>query len=518
MTRLKQTKTSFVAKNLLIGSGTQVIFLLLSFVNRTVFIYFLGKEYLGLDALFTNILMVLSFAELGIGNAIIFSLYRSMVDKNKARIKAIMALYAKAYRIIGLTVFIVGLLIMPFLNLFIKNPPNIPENLYIIYFLFLLNTAISYMLSYKKAVFSADQKEYVINVSQQIFFFIQSAIQLGYLYVTHDYIGFVLIQVIGTFGLNVFLSLYANKKYTFLKGKTTEKLAKSEVKTIFQNVKALAMYKFGSIIMNGTDSIIIAAFLGLGIVGIYSNYLLIIAAVVTVLSRALNSITGSIGHLNTSDDTAKKEQVFKQLFFIVSWIYFVLAILLFNIINPFISLWIGDSFLLGTGTVLAIVASFYVNGMQFASYTYRTTMGLFRQGRYVPIAMAVLNIILSIIGAIYFGLIGIIIATIISRLVTTTIIDPYLVYRFGFQKKVRSYFKMYLTYTSITALTFAASIPVMNWIYQGTWLTLILCAAVLFLLLNLTYLAIFYKKPECQAIIRRIKSIAKRPKTSTTSD
>ncbi|EUJ47614.1 lipopolysaccharide biosynthesis protein [Paenilisteria rocourtiae] len=515
---MAKTKTAFVAKNLLIGSGTQVIFLILSFINRTIFIYFLGKEYLGLDALFTNILMVLSFAELGIGNAIIFSLYKSMVDKNKARIKAIMALYAKAYRIIGLTVFIVGLLIMPFLNLFIKNPPNIPENIYIIYFLFLLNTAISYMFSYKKAIFSADQKEYIINVSQQIFFFIQSAVQLTYLYITRDYIGFVLIQVIGTFGLNVFLAIYANKKYTYLKGKTTEKLEKTEVKTIFQNVKALAMYKFGSIIMNGTDSIIIAAFLGLSVVGIYSNYLLIIAAVVTVLSRALNSITGSIGHLNNADDDKKKEQVFKQLFFIVAWIYFLLSIILFNIINPFITLWIGESFVLGTGTVLAIVASFYINGMQFPGYTYRTTMGLFRQGRYVPIAMAVLNIILSIIFAIYFGLTGVIVATIISRLVTTTIIDPYLVYRFGFKKKVGSYFKMYLSYATVTAIAFVASIPVMNWIYQGTWLTLILGAATLFITLNITYFAIFYRKAECQAIIRRIKSIMKRPKTSITPE
>ncbi|KMT62314.1 hypothetical protein BMT55_03525 [Listeria newyorkensis] len=507
---MAKTKTAFVAKNLLIGSGTQVIFLILSFINRTVFIYFLGKEYLGLDALFTNILMVLSFAELGIGNAIIFSLYKSMVDKNKARIKAIMALYAKAYRIIGLTVFIVGLLIMPFLNLFIKNPPNIPENIYIIYFLFLLNTAISYLFSYKKAIFSADQKEYVINVSQQIFFLIQSVVQLTYLYITRDYIGFIVIQVVGTFGLNVFLAIYANKKYAYLKGKTTEKLEKAEVKTIFQNVKALAMYKFGSIIMNGTDSIIIAAFLGLSVVGIYSNYLLIIAAVVTVLSRALNSITGSIGHLNNANDDAKKEQVFKQLFFIVAWIYFLLSIILFNVINPFITLWIGESFILGTGTVLAIVGSFYVNGMQFPGYTYRTTMGLFRQGRYVPIAMAVLNIILSIIFAIHFGLTGVIVATIISRLVTTTIIDPYLVYRFGFKKKVGSYFKMYLGYAVITAIAFAASIPVMNWIYQGTWLTLILGAGTLFILLNITYFAIFYKKAECQAIIRRVKSIVKR--------
>ncbi|MBC1457845.1 lipopolysaccharide biosynthesis protein [Listeria newyorkensis] len=515
---MAKTKTAFVAKNLLIGSGTQVIFLILSFINRTVFIYFLGKEYLGLDALFTNILMVLSFAELGIGNAIIFSLYKSMVDKNKARIKAIMALYAKAYRIIGLTVFAVGLLIMPFLNLFTKNPPNIPENIYIIYFLFLLNTAISYMFSYKKAIFSADQKEYVINVSQQIFFLIQSVVQLTYLYITRDYIGFIVIQVVGTFGLNVFLAIYANKKYTYLKGKTTEKLEKAEVKTIFQNVKALAMYKFGSIIMNGTDSIIIAAFLGLSVVGIYSNYLLIIAAVVTVLSRALNSITGSIGHLNNADDDAKKEQVFKQLFFIVAWIYFLLSIILFNVINPFITLWIGESFVLGTGTVLAIVASFYVNGMQFPGYTYRTTMGLFRQGRYVPIAMAILNIILSIIFAIHFGLTGVIVATIISRLVTTTIIDPYLVYHFGFKKKVGSYFKMYLGYAVITAIAFAASIPIMNWIYQGTWLTLIIGAAALFILLNITYFAIFYRKAECQAIIRRVKSIIKRKQTSITPE
>ncbi|MHC5251603.1 lipopolysaccharide biosynthesis protein [Listeria kieliensis] len=504
---MSQTKTEYVVKNLMIGSITQVIFLLLSFVNRTIFIYYLGKEYLGLDALFTNILTVLSFAELGIGNAIIFSLYKSMVDQNKTRIKAIMELYAKAYRTIGLVVFLVGMLIMPFLKYLIKDQPNIPENIHFIYFLFLLNTSISYLFSYKKAIFSADQKEYVINVCQQIFFFLQSAAQLIYLYFTRDYIGFVIIQVIGTFSLNLFLAAYANRKYRFLTGKTIQKLEKSETRTIFQNVKALAMYKFGSIIINSTDSVIISAFLGLSVVGIYSNYLLIISAAVTVLSRALSSITGSVGHLNASTDKDRKEKVFKQLFFMVSWIYFLCGIMLYNVINPFISLWIGDSYLLGKGTLLVIIISFYVNGMQFAAYTYRTTMGLFRQGRFVPIAMAILNIILSLIFVQYWGLVGVLVATIIARLLTTTLVDPYLVYRLGFEKSVWDYFKMYGIYVVITAVIFVVSLPVMDLIYRGSWFSFILAAVILFFLINLLYVLIFYRTKECQAVIMRIRNM-----------
>jgi O-antigen/teichoic acid export membrane protein len=444
-----RSRTENVAKNMWFALVTQILNVLISFISRTAFIYVLGVEYLGVNGLFTNILTLLSFAELGIGNAIIYSMYKPLATEDKDKIKSLMALYAKAYKIIGLFVAFAGLLVIPFMEYIIKDAPNIKENINLIYLLFLGNTTLSYFFVYKISIIIADQKNYIVSLYHQAFYIIQVLAQIVFLLLTHEYILYLLIQVVCTVLNNIITARKADKMYPYLKIGKAQPLDVGERKSIFANVRALFLYKFGSVVLNGTDNIIISALIGIVAVGLSSNYLLVISALTAISGQIMGAFTASVGNLNAIGDRANQERVFNRIFFISAWMYGFFAVGLYMFFNTFVDLWIGEEYLLSNGVVFAIVLHFYVNSVHFAVYTYRTTMGMFVQGKLAPLAAAILNIILSIWLARLLGLMGVFLATSIARFFTTGMVDPFLVYRRGFNKNPIHYYIKYFLFTSI---------------------------------------------------------------------
>lgn len=440
---LSNSRTKNVAQNAWWALITQAVTIVLSFVSRTVFIYVLGVEYLGINGLFTNILMLLSFAELGIGNAIIYSMYKPLASKDKEKIKALMDLYAKAYKIIGMSVLVIGLSIIPFIDFIIKETPDIRENIILLYLLFLINTTVSYFFVYKKSIIMADQKNYIVSIYQQVFQVIQVLFQIIFLVLTQEYILFLIIQILCTILNNIVTARKADKMYPYLKGKTKKQLDKDEKTSILKNVKALFLYKLASVVLSGTDNIIISAMIGVAAVGLSSNYILIIAAFTAISSQIMNAFTASIGNLNAIGEEANKERVFDRMFLISSWLHGFFSIGLYIFLNPFIELWIGNEYILGQSIVFAMVLHFYIISMHAPAYTYRTTMGLFVQGRWAPLLAAIINIILSLWLGKTMGLFGIFISTSIARFFTIGIVDPILIYRNGFNKSPMGYYRNY---------------------------------------------------------------------------
>lgn len=239
-----ESRTKNAIKNFNLGAVSQVVNTLIMFFVRTVFIKTLGEEYLGVNGLFTNILTVLSFAELGIGNAIIYSMYKPISEDDKSKINGLLKLYKKSYTIIGIIVISIGLLIAPFIKFLIKDSPNISENLILIYILFLANTSLSYFFTYKKSIISAHQKEYVINNYRIVFHLIKGVLQILFLLLTRNFILYLLIQILCTLLENISLSRKANKMYAYIKNKEKTDVSKEEKRQIFKNVKALVVYKF----------------------------------------------------------------------------------------------------------------------------------------------------------------------------------------------------------------------------------------------------------------------------------
>ena len=504
---MQESRTANALKNAKITFIVQIVNIVMNFISRTIFIKILGKEYLGVNGLFTNILTVLSFAELGIGNAIIYSMYKPIAEDNKEKIKALMNFYKKAYYIIGTIVAIAGILVIPFLKYIIKDAPNIKENLILIYMLFLINTSLSYFFTYKKSIISANQKEFIINYYKMVFTIIQNVSQIVILLVTKNFILYLIIQIICTFLNNFTVSKKADKLYNYIKDKDQEELSPKEKKSILTNIKSMALYKFGSVILNGTDNIIISSMIGVTTVGIYSNYTLIISAITSIIGQVLNAFTASVGNLNAVGTKKQQERVLYELLFVSIVIYGFCSGALFTLIGPFIRLWIGEEYLLSTWTLFSIILHFYINGIQVAAYTYRNTMGLFNKGKYAPAIAAVINIVLSIVLGKYIGLTGIFLATSISRLATTTWLDPYLIFKYKIDSKLIKYFKKYINYTLVVALNIVSCQIVFNNIKTNGIGSLIIKATLYVIITSIIYFAFFYKTEEFKGLKERFKKM-----------
>ena len=436
-----------VARNVKFSVICQVIVLLMSFLCRTVFIQQLGVEYLGVSGLFTNILTVLSFAEMGIGDAIIYSMYKPIAQNDTEKLKSLMKFFKKAYTIIGITVFSLGICILPFLKYLISGDVNIKENISCIYLLFLLNVSISYFFVYKQSLINAYQKSYIVILYQTVVTVCMNIIQIIVLLISKNYILYLVIQIVCTIAINILLSVKADKEFQYIKERNAESITVSEKVEIFKNIRALFVYKIGSVTLNGTDNILISMLLGLTDVGVASNYQLLLNSIETILNKVKSSFIASVGNLNVTEGAQQQYYVFKKMFMIIAWLYGLCSIGIMLHANSLIKLWIGQSYSVSSLTLFALTLNFYVTGVHSVSFTYRTTLGLFRQGQFAPVVATVVNIVLSVILAKQMGLAGIFLATPISRILGMGIFDPVLIYK-SFKKNPLKYYVMYIAYAA----------------------------------------------------------------------
>lgn len=439
----EKTRTGKSIINMSVSGISRFFMLLMGFVSRSIFLKYLSAEYLGINGLFSNILVLLSFAELGIGNAIIFSMYKPLKNNDIPLLKSLMALYKKAYSIIAVIVGVTGVLFIPFLKYIIDTPPNIKENIIEIYLLYLFNTVITYLFTYKKSILIANQNVYIVSLWQNIFYIIQQVLQAIILIYNHNFIQYLFIQVLCSFLNNYFIAKVANKMYPYIIEKDIVEIPNIERKKIFRDVKALAISKVSGVVMNGSDNIIITKILGLSSVGLVSNYTLIINSINAIIWSTLSGITASLGDLNTEENYNHRKEIFNQVYLITYWIYSSICICLLVLLNPFILVWIGNKYLVDNFTVFSLVWIIYVSGINFTVYTFRTTMGFFDQVKYIYVLSAILNVILSIILGKWLGLAGIFLATSISKLCTIEIADGFYVFRDGFNLSPLKYFQKY---------------------------------------------------------------------------
>ena len=433
---------------------------------------------------------MLSFAELGVGSAIIYSMYKPLATNDREKLKTLTKLYKKAYTVIGSTILIIGLLIIPFLKFIIKEPPKIEESLVLIYVLFLFNTGVSYFFSYKTSIITADQKNYIIVAYQQIVKWIQSIIQIVILILTKNYILFLIIQLLCTIMTNVILYNKSCKMYPYLKEKDITPLSQKERKDIVTNVKSMFLYKLSPAILNGTDNIFISYIIGVAAVGLYSNYYLIVNYLTLFISQVNGAVNASIGNLNAIGERENQEKVLYKILCVDFILYGFCGVLVFSLIQDFINIWIGKEYLLSTITVFSIVLYFFIGGMQFVTSSYRTTSGLFSKIKYAPIFEVVINIVFSIILGKLIGLPGIFFATTLSKLLVFFWVDPYIIYKDLLKSKISTYFKKYIKYTAIYIITcflcyyISSLIPVSNFILW--FLKAILIALITFIIYFIT--------------------------------
>lgn len=501
---MEESRTKNTIRNVKAGAIVQIVNKVMAFIVQTVFIRALNTEYLGVNGLFTNILTILSFTELGIGTAIIYNMYKPVAENDKDKIKSLMKLYKKSYNIIGIIIFLLGLCVIPFMNLIIKNAPNIKENLVFIYVLFLLNTTISYFFTYKKSVIYAYQKQSIIDNIDSIVYFIKSIILVIFLILTKNFIVYLIIQVLTTLIENIIIAIKVNKLYPYLKEKNVKSLNKTEKKSIFDNVKSLVIYKFGAVIMNGTDNILISTLVNIDTVGLCSNYILIINSIKSIIFSALNGVTASVGNLNAVGEPKQKEKVFYQITFVNYLIFSFLAIVFIVLLNPFISIWLGQAYTLEIGVSVALAISVLIEGLRNPAYTYRVTLGLFEKGRTTPYIGAISNIILSIVLCKLCGVAGIFIATAIAQLISYSWCDPYLIHKYGFKTSSRKYFKKLIIYIGVFTINAGISFKLAEFIQFNMILDFILKVILVCAIPNIINLIVFRKTEEFKSCKEKI--------------
>lgn len=505
MKQRSRTENSII--NSAMSIVTQVLTVVLNFAVKTVFIKMLSDEYLGVNGLFTNIITMLSLADLGIGIAIPYSLYKPLAKKDEHKINVLMNFYKKVYTIIGIAVLLIGLSLTPFLGLIIKDIPKNVPHLSLIYILFVIHSASSYFFVYKKFLIDSDQKGYITSRIIFTFSTLLSIIQIILLVTTKNYILFLLSSIILVIIQNIYISSKANKLYPFIKNKTDEKLEKEDMEGIKKNVSSLFIYKVGTVIMNGTDNIIISKFIGLIIVGFYSNYVLIINSITTVLNQIFNAITSSIGNLVVTTNKKRSKEVYDNLNFANFWLYALFGVCIIVLINPFINIWIGKKYVMGFSIVFLLVLNFYVLGMQSVTNSFRNAYGLFWIAKYRPIIMVIINIVISVVLVQFIGIEGVLIGTLVSRLVTTAWLDPYIVHKYGFEISPKSYYIDYLKYLVIfiaisIILNYFVSMVAINNIF-----ILILIAILVVISVNVILVLLFFKTSEFNYFYDKIKKI-----------
>lgn len=495
--------------NIIFGLSGQAISCVMGFIVRTIFIKTLGIEYLGVDGLFSNILTLLSLANLGFDTAIIYSLYRPLSENDKEQIAGLMNLYQKAYKIIGLVVLLIGLSLMPFLSYLMNGKTNI-NNINYIYLLFLFNSVLSYFFVYKQSIIIADQRSYIISKINSAGTIISNLTQIIFLLVTRNYIIVLAAQILFRVLQNIYISNKADKIYPFLKGKKNLKLSKAEKKGFFLVLYSLVLYRISGVVINGTDNIVISKFVGLISVGMYSNYLLVTATLNTFLSQIFYSIAASVGNLNVTESSDKKYFIFRTINFANFWVYGFFSVVLWNLINPFITLWLGQQYVLHKFVVFAVLLNFYTSGMQNAATTFRETCGLFIKGKYVPVAAAIINIAISIILAQGMGIAGVLLGTVVSRLCTYFWYDPYVSFKNVFNKPVLAYFVRYIWFAILVVISAVVTGIFTGTLQNNTFFNIALRVVICVVTPNVIFFVMFRKSSEFKylqsIVIRFIKN------------
>ena len=499
---MKIARTDNAIRNIVFGVLYKAESIILPFFIRTAMIYIMGSQYVGLGSLFTSILSFLSLAELGIGHALVFSMYAPIAKDDDVTLCALLNLYRKIYRCIGTVILVVGLALMPFLKYLISDGYPADINIYILYSIYLSNIVISYlMFGYKQSLLVAFQRSDIISKRTMIIQVIQNVVQFSVLLLTRNYYLYIIFLPVFTAVTNIFNLIIVYKMYPQYKcrGNISKELKRSIVK----KVTALIGTKANAIVMHAADNIVISAFLGLTMVGIYGNYYYIMNSIVGIMTIIYTSLTAGLGNSLETDDVGKNYNDFNILSFLNFWLVTFCSVCLLCLYQPFMDLWVGKELMFGFDVVVLLTVYFFVYQIRRIVLTYKDAGGVWWEDRFRPYVMMFFNLTFNIILVQVIGIQGVILSTIISMLISLPW-ENYTVFKFIFKKSSLEYYLQFLKYVisviAISAITYFAC----YWIPYG-WIGLFIRAGICVILPNVLLFLIFFKSNEFRQSMKIVK-------------
>ena len=470
-----RTKKSIV--NAYSNLFNQIIAVLIQFVLRTVFIHTLSIEYLGINGLFSNVLSVLSLTELGLGTALIINMYGPIARNDKPEILKFFTLYKKVYYIVGTIIGAIGLLIVPFIHYLVADADNIP-NLQLLYVLFLSDTVASYFFAQYRALYSADQKDFVNANNRTLFLVIQSALQIAVLYIFHNYILYMGIKIISNLLSGYALAVKAKKEYPYITEKSKYELVKEERDQLIKDSIGVFSTRIELTVLNSTDTIILSSILGSIVSGIYSNYSLIVGTVSTLAGMIFSSVQASIGNYCVQSEVSDTEMLYSRISYIYYCIYGTATICMIGLLTPVITVWLGNDYTLSKAICWIIGINFYLSNSRQANLQFITVYHLLPKLNIKNILEALLNIFISVLLVNKIGMIGIFIGTAVSLVGTSLWYEPLVLHKSIWKKGIGTYIIRYIIMLGIVILSSYAVSCINSAVFHENILSLIICFAI----------------------------------------
>lgn len=486
-------------KNIIFGYVSNLVILLVNFIQRTVFIYVLGRTLSGVNGVYTDVLSVLSLTELGIGTALNYSLYKPVAERDIEKIKSYMRFYKKAYLTIAGVIAILGIAISPFLKFILKNPGNLSlKELTLYYYLFLFNTVISYFVTYKYSLVNAEQKNYIQTNITTLTKLATATVQIAVLLLFRNFLFYLLAQSVVELLQKIFVTAYLNRLYPYLRDKDVRKLTAQETQVVATKTKALICHKVGDVARLQTDKIIISSFVSVDTAAVVDNYVYIITYVGNFVNIIFDSVISGFGNVVATESKERQYLLFKVYRFFACWLFGFGAVGFFHLLTPFIGgVWLHDAgWTLPRVTVALLVTDFYLKGGRTVLLNFKIASGLFEQDRFLPLVQGAVNLVVSVVLVMKIGVTGVYVGTLVSGILAN-LIRPGIIYRVCFDKKAGVYFKDSLKYILVILAVGAAITPIRHAVMgEVTILTFALMVVLITLLYNLVFLAVFHRTEE----------------------
>ncbi|MBQ6426125.1 MAG: hypothetical protein IJJ92_04975 [Clostridia bacterium] len=511
--------------NLVTGFGGHILTLVLDFVVRTVFIYTLGKQYLGINGLFSDILSMLSLANLGIGTAIVYRLYEPLAKKDLHRVRVLVKFYRQAYTAIGFIIFGLGLLTIPFLPVLIKDYSTLAErgiNATQLFILFLLNSATSYwFLAYRTSVINANQERYLIQVFNAVTHILTCIAKILILAFVKDFMIYTAVGIGIGIAVSLARGIFAKRRHPEFFKTEEARLGKQEISDMLKDCGALFVYKTNRVVIKASDTMVLSAFIGLETVGMYSNYLLFYKTCITLFGQILDSFRASLGNLYATSTVEKRYRFFKIVNYLMAIVFGTAAVGIAVCSNELITMWIGNSFVIPQPMPILIGIELFFAGILDSLGQVRHVSGVFRQMWFRPVLSAIVNIIVSVILAQYWGVCGVTVGTIAAFVLTNYIIDPHLIYKYTFEdyKPVSDYYKKSLSYLAILSITCVVDMFICShFLTNHGWLSVAVHILITGVSVPAVFMVLYWKTDECKYLIELVKRILLKAKKKLMHD
>ena len=502
---MKLERTKNAARNIAFDGILEMMNMLFPFVIRSVMLHYLGTEYLGLNGLFKSLLMFLNLAELGVGSAMVFSMYKPIAQDDTPTICALLRLYRTLYRIIGLAIAAVGLCLVPGLKNFIKDDLPADMNLYILYLMNLGNTVLTYWLfAYRSSLLQAHQRRDVISKVTLAVRFSEYVLKILILVYLKNYYLYLTVQLLCQIAVNLLTAVCASKMYP--KYVPSGKLSKEETKNIFHRVRDLFTSKLSATVFDSADTLVVSAFMGLSVLAVYQNYYFIITALRMMLVVVLNACMAGVGNKLVMESRESNYRDLEKISLLFCWLLGVSTSMLLCLYQPFMQIWMGSDNMLAAGLVLCFVIYYYSMGANKLLNMFKDSAGIWKQDRWRPLTAALVNLGLNLATVQWLGLYGVLLSSVVS---IVFIQIPWVLrnlFQAVFPRDSRGRFvRLFCALTAVALISSTVSWFICSRFSLNVWPTFALNAAVSFLVPNLFYFIFFGRNPLLRESLAQIK-------------